>query len=86
MCLLVEDPSVKPLPATDTVVGVDVGLDHLLTLSTGERVCRRRCRCTYVRGRGATYDRDLNAARNILAAGPAVSVCEAGVRPQRDCS
>ncbi|MEU0876993.1 RNA-guided endonuclease TnpB family protein [Lentzea sp. NPDC005914] len=32
---------------------------------------------------GATHDRDVNAARNILAAGLAVAVCGAGVRPQR---
>ncbi|MFJ3337434.1 RNA-guided endonuclease InsQ/TnpB family protein [Streptomyces sp. NPDC086766] len=36
--LLVEDPGVAPLPATDTAVGVDAGLDHLLTLSTGEKI------------------------------------------------
>ncbi|MBL1099765.1 RNA-guided endonuclease InsQ/TnpB family protein [Streptomyces coffeae] len=32
---------------------------------------------------GATHDRDVNAAKNILAAGLAVTVCGAGVRPQR---
>lgn len=32
---------------------------------------------------GTTHDRDVNAAKNILAAGLAVSVCGAGVRPQR---
>ncbi|MEU6242328.1 RNA-guided endonuclease TnpB family protein [Streptomyces sp. NPDC047024] len=32
---------------------------------------------------GTTHDRDVNAARNILAAGLAVSACGAGVRPQR---
>ncbi|MFD7606972.1 RNA-guided endonuclease InsQ/TnpB family protein [Streptomyces mirabilis] len=36
--LLCEDPSVKPLPATGQAVGVDVGLNHLLTLSTGEKI------------------------------------------------
>ncbi|MGW7422368.1 RNA-guided endonuclease InsQ/TnpB family protein [Streptomyces sp. NPDC054813] len=36
--LLCEDPGVNPLPATDTAVGVDAGLDHLLTLSTGEKI------------------------------------------------
>ncbi|MFF6782739.1 RNA-guided endonuclease TnpB family protein [Streptomyces sp. NPDC012510] len=40
--LLVEDPSVQPLPATSAAVGVDVGLDHLLTLSTGEKVANPR--------------------------------------------
>ncbi|MEU8123149.1 RNA-guided endonuclease TnpB family protein [Spirillospora sp. NPDC049024] len=40
--LLCEDPSVQPLPAADTVVGVDVGLDHLLTLSTGEKISNSR--------------------------------------------
>lgn len=32
---------------------------------------------------GTTHDRDVNAARNLLAAGRAVSACGAGVRPQR---
>jgi putative transposase len=32
---------------------------------------------------GTTHDRDVNAARNILAAGLAVTACGAGVRPQR---
>jgi putative transposase len=38
VALLVEDPTVGPLPATGTAVGVDVGVEHLLTLSTGEKV------------------------------------------------
>ncbi|WP_354642891.1 RNA-guided endonuclease InsQ/TnpB family protein [Kitasatospora camelliae] len=32
---------------------------------------------------GTTHDRDVNAARNILAAGLAVAACGDGVRPQR---
>ena len=40
--LLCDDPSVKPLPATGTAVGVDMGLEHLLTLSTGEKITNPR--------------------------------------------
>ncbi|GAA2575072.1 RNA-guided endonuclease TnpB family protein [Actinomadura fulvescens] len=40
--LLVDDPSVRSLPAADTAVGVDAGLDHLLTLSTGEKIINPR--------------------------------------------
>ncbi|MFD4643862.1 RNA-guided endonuclease InsQ/TnpB family protein [Lentzea sp. NPDC058436] len=36
--LLCEDSGVRPLPANDAVVGIDVGLDHLLVLSTGEKI------------------------------------------------
>jgi putative transposase len=35
---------------------------------------------------GTRHDRDVNAARNVLAAGLAVSVCGAGVRPQESKS
>jgi putative transposase len=35
---------------------------------------------------GAAHDRDVNAARNILAAGLAVTACGDGVRPQRESS
>ncbi|MDQ1029291.1 putative transposase [Streptomyces umbrinus] len=40
--MLCVDTSIKPLPATDTAVGIDVGLDHLLTLSTGEKIANPR--------------------------------------------
>ncbi|WP_190047594.1 RNA-guided endonuclease InsQ/TnpB family protein, partial [Streptomyces galilaeus] len=32
---------------------------------------------------GTTHDRDVNAAKNILAVGLTASVCGAGARPQR---
>ncbi|GAA0913742.1 RNA-guided endonuclease TnpB family protein [Streptomyces thermoalcalitolerans] len=35
---------------------------------------------------GTTHDRDINAARNILAAGLAAAACGDGVRPQRESS
>jgi putative transposase len=40
--LVCEDPGVKPLFSTDAAVGVDAGLDHLLTLSTGEKIANPR--------------------------------------------
>ncbi|MFG2512078.1 RNA-guided endonuclease InsQ/TnpB family protein [Streptomyces sp. NPDC048584] len=40
--LLCEDPTVQPLPVTRAAVGIDVGLDHLLTLSTGEKIANPR--------------------------------------------
>jgi putative transposase len=40
--ILVTDPTIQPLPATDTAVGIDVGLTHLVTLSTGEKVASPR--------------------------------------------
>jgi putative transposase len=36
--LLVEDPTLVPLPPVDEVVGVDAGITSLLTLSTGEKI------------------------------------------------
>ncbi|WP_329347290.1 transposase [Streptomyces sp. NBC_01261] len=40
----------------------------------------------WTRACGAVRDRDINAARNIVAAGPAASACGDGVRPQRESS
>ncbi|MER5396080.1 RNA-guided endonuclease TnpB family protein [Streptomyces sp. NPDC002599] len=40
--LLCDDPAIVPLPATDAAVGIDVGLNHLVTLSTGEKIANPR--------------------------------------------
>jgi putative transposase len=40
--LLCEDPGATPLPAAEAVVGIDVGLDHLVVLSTGEKITNPR--------------------------------------------
>jgi putative transposase len=40
--LLCEDPTIQPLAATESAVGIDVGLNHLLTLSTGEKIANPR--------------------------------------------
>jgi putative transposase len=40
--MLCQDPSVQPLPAGAGAVGIDAGLDHLLTLSTGEKIANPR--------------------------------------------
>lgn len=40
--ILCEDPTTRPRPATDSAVGIDVGLDHLLALSTGEKAAHPR--------------------------------------------
>ncbi|MFD5565387.1 RNA-guided endonuclease InsQ/TnpB family protein [Kitasatospora griseola] len=36
--MLCDDPSVRPLPAVDTAVGLDLGVTSLVTLSTGEKI------------------------------------------------
>ncbi|MFE4753095.1 RNA-guided endonuclease InsQ/TnpB family protein [Streptomyces mirabilis] len=40
--LLCDDPGVKPLPENGNAVGIDAGLEHLLTLSIGEKITNPR--------------------------------------------
>jgi putative transposase len=64
------------LPSTKTC-SLCGHLTDRLPLSVREWACQR---C------GTWHDRDVNAAKNILAAGRAVAACGAGVRPQRESS
>ncbi|MFD8777242.1 RNA-guided endonuclease InsQ/TnpB family protein [Streptomyces sp. NPDC059916] len=40
--LLCDDPGIKHLPSIDAAIGIDAGLDHLLTFSTGEKIANPR--------------------------------------------
>ncbi|MFE2733841.1 RNA-guided endonuclease InsQ/TnpB family protein [Streptomyces sp. NPDC059349] len=40
--LLCDDPGIKHLTTTDAAIGIDAGLDHLLTFSTGEKIANPR--------------------------------------------
>jgi putative transposase len=62
-------------PSTKTCSECGV-LREVLPLNVREWTCR----C------GVVHDRDVNAARNILAAGRAAAACGDGVRPQRESS
>jgi putative transposase len=60
------------LPSTKTCAQCGVLRDSLPL-----HVREWTCRC------GAVHDRDINAARNVLAAGRTVAACGDGVRPTR---
>ncbi|MDI1460727.1 RNA-guided endonuclease TnpB family protein [Catellatospora sp. KI3] len=71
-------PLVRWFPSSKLCSTPECGyLNEKMPLNVREWTCPR---C------GTTHDRDVNAARNILAAGLAVSACGAGVRPQRESS
>ena len=40
--ILIDDPTIQPLARTEAVVGIDVGLTALATLSTGEKITNPR--------------------------------------------
>ena len=58
----------RPLPATSAECGIDLGLTHFAVLDDGTKtplgVREWECKAC-----GAVHDRDVNAARNILALG-----------------
>ncbi|MEU4712401.1 RNA-guided endonuclease TnpB family protein [Micromonospora purpureochromogenes] len=57
--ILVEDPTVEPLPPVDAEIGVDAGITSLLTLSTGKKITNPRYERTD-RRRLAKAQRDLS--------------------------
>ncbi|MFI6094365.1 RNA-guided endonuclease InsQ/TnpB family protein [Lentzea sp. NPDC051213] len=69
--LLCEDPRVMPLPAADSVVGIDVGIDHLLVLSTGEKIANprheRRDRRTLARAQRALCRKQIGSNNRAKA-------------------
>ncbi|MGG2459864.1 RNA-guided endonuclease InsQ/TnpB family protein [Streptomyces sp. RGM 3693] len=69
--MLCDDPSVKPLPATDAAVGIDAGLDRLLTLSTGEKITNpkheRKHRARLVKAQRALAKKDKGSNNRAKA-------------------
>lgn len=63
--------------ATGLCGGPERGLVHLTPHEQERLLIHVAADC------GAARDRDVNAAKNLLAVGPTVSACGAGVRPQR---
>jgi len=81
-----DDCPSSPAPV-NTAVGIDAGIDSLATLSAGERITETVTGSANRAGTRSscetTPDRDINAAGNVRAAGPATTACGNGVRPQR---
>ncbi|MFH9968731.1 RNA-guided endonuclease InsQ/TnpB family protein [Streptomyces mirabilis] len=69
--LLCEDPSVQPLPTRGDAVGIDAGLEHLLTLSTGEKITNprheRRDRAALVRQQRRLAKKEKGSANRARA-------------------
>jgi putative transposase len=84
--LLCNDSGVRPLPASDSVVGIDVGLECLITLSTGEKIANprheRRGRLALVRAQRA-LSRKQQGSRNRAKARVEVGRVHARIADRR---
>ncbi|MFE2609585.1 RNA-guided endonuclease InsQ/TnpB family protein [Streptomyces mirabilis] len=69
--MLCEDPGIGHLPATDAAVGIDVGLDHLLALSTGEKIANprheRRDRAVLAKAQRRLAKKEKGSANGVKA-------------------
>ncbi|MFG2254216.1 RNA-guided endonuclease InsQ/TnpB family protein [Streptomyces mirabilis] len=69
--LLCDDPGIKPLPANANAVGIDAGLEHLLTLSTGEKITNprheRRDRATLAKAQRRLAKKEKGSANRAKA-------------------
>ncbi|MFD7002915.1 RNA-guided endonuclease InsQ/TnpB family protein [Streptomyces mirabilis] len=69
--MLCDDPGIRHLPATDAAVGIDAGLDHLLTLSTGEKIANprheRRDRAVLAKAQRRLAEKEKGSANGVKA-------------------
>ncbi|MER7693479.1 RNA-guided endonuclease TnpB family protein [Streptomyces sp. NPDC097610] len=69
--VLCDDPGIRHLPATDAAVGIDAGLDHLLTLSTGEKIANprheRRDRAALAKAQRRLAKKEKGSANGVKA-------------------
>ncbi|QIY76280.1 RNA-guided endonuclease InsQ/TnpB family protein [Streptomyces sp. RLB1-33] len=69
--MLCDDPGIRNLPATDAAVGIDAGLDHLLTLSTGEKITNprheRRDRAALAKAQRRLAKKEKGSANGVKA-------------------
>jgi putative transposase len=69
--MLCDDPGIRHLPATDAAVGIDAGLDHLLTLSTGEKIANprheRRDRAALAKAQRRLAKKEKGSANRVKA-------------------
>ncbi|QIZ00846.2 RNA-guided endonuclease InsQ/TnpB family protein [Streptomyces sp. S1D4-11] len=69
--MLCDDPGIRHLPASDAAVGIDAGLDHLLSLSTGEKITNprheRRDRAALAKAQRRLAKKEKGSANGVKA-------------------